>query len=79
MKSLDISNAIQNEVVTLIENTAFGGEHLNILTKKGNAVVISEEEYNSFMETLYIYSIPGLKQKILEASAEPLDECVPLI
>jgi len=78
MKNLNISNARQDEIVTLIENTAFGGEILNIFTPKGNAIVISEEEYNNFMETIYICSVPGLKQKILESSAETLSECVPL-
>ncbi|MDR0304522.1 MAG: hypothetical protein LBH98_07130 [Chitinispirillales bacterium] len=44
----------------------------------GNAVVLSEEDYNSMAETLYLSSVPGLKNKILDASIEPISECVPL-
>ncbi len=34
---------------------------INVSTKKGNAVVISEEEYNGLLETLYLLGIPGIK------------------
>ena len=52
-------------------------EHILISTKSGNAVMMSEEEYNSMIETLYISSVPGLKEKILEGGATPLSECIP--
>ena len=45
-------------------------------TKYGNAIVLSEEDYNSLMETLYIESIPGLKEEILEAANSPEGEFV---
>ena len=53
-------------------------EPVIITANNGNAVVLSEEDYNSMMETIYLSSIPGLKKKILDASKEPLSECVPL-
>ena len=40
-----------------------------------NAVLISEEELGSLRETLYLYSIPGMVESILEAEKEPLSEC----
>ncbi|CAK6518654.1 type II toxin-antitoxin system Phd/YefM family antitoxin [Rickettsia helvetica] len=46
---------------------------------KGNrsdTMVISKEEYEGLQETLYLYSIPGLVERILEASKEPLEECI---
>lgn len=48
---------------------------VNISTKNGNAIIISEEEYNSMIETLYLKSVPGLVDNIKKAAAEPLDEC----
>ena len=33
---------------------------INVNTKKGNAVIMSEEEYNGLMETLHIAAVPGL-------------------
>jgi prevent-host-death family protein len=53
-------------------------EPVIITANDGNAVVLSEEDYNSMAETLYLSSIPGLKKKILDASIEPISECVPL-
>ena len=39
-------------------------------------VLVSEEDWNSIQETLYLCSIPGMRESILEASKEPLDESV---
>jgi PHD/YefM family antitoxin component YafN of YafNO toxin-antitoxin module len=46
---------------------------INVNTKKGNAVILSEQEYNGMMETLYLCSIPGMKERLengLAASPE---------
>ena len=40
-----------------------------------NAVLVSEEDWNSIQETMYLYSIPGMVESILEARQEPLSEC----
>ena len=37
---------------------------------------ISEDDWNSIQETLYLCSIPGMRESILEASKEPLEESV---
>ena len=39
-----------------------------------NAVLVSEEDWNSIQETLYLYSVPGLVPSILEAKAESIEE-----
>ena len=59
----------------LIEQTIKYNEPVNINTKNGNAVLISESEYNSLMETLYLTSIPGIKEKLSEGAAVPVEEC----
>ena len=48
---------------------------INISTKKGNAVVMSEEDYNGLMETLYLLSIPGMKERFQEGASTPLEDC----
>lgn len=42
-----------------------------------NAVLVSEEDWNSMQETLYLYSIPGMVESIIEAGLEPLSEYTP--
>lgn len=60
----------------LLEQTVLTHEPTFITGKKGNVVMISEEDYKSMEETIYLSSIPGMKEKIIEGMNTPLDECV---
>ena len=53
------------------------GEVINVNTKNGNAVLLSEEDYRNMMETLHLSVIPGMVESIQKAAEEPLDTCVP--
>ena len=53
MTNTNITN-FRKDIYNMLENTIKYNEPINITTKNGNAVVISEEDYNSIMETLYI-------------------------
>lgn len=47
---------------------------INVNTKKGNAVIISEQDYNGMIETIYLCSIPGMKERLIEGlNAKPED------
>lgn len=72
----NITNFRKN-IFSLLEQTIRYNEPVHILTKDGNAVVLSEEDYNGLMETLYLSSIPDMKEKIIEGLRTPLDECLP--
>lgn len=65
----------RKQLFELIEQTIKYNEPVNINTKNGNAVLISESEYNSLMETLYLTSIPGMKEKHENGVNTPLKEC----
>ena len=69
MTNTNITNFRKN-IYNLLEQTIKYNEPLNISTKNGNAVVLSEEDYNNLMETLYIMSVPGLKDEIIERSKD---------
>lgn len=75
MTNINVTNFRKN-LYELLEQTIKYNEPINISTKNGNAVVMSEEDYNDLMETLYISSIPGLKEDIIEGMKEPLEDCV---
>ena len=47
---------------------------VNVATKNGNAILLSEEEYNGMLETLRLAAIPGMMDSILRAAAEPVEE-----
>ena len=65
MTNINITN-FRKDIYSLLEQTIKFNEPLNISTKNGNAVVLSEEDYNNIMETLYIMSVPKLKEQIIE-------------
>lgn len=75
MLNTNITNFRKN-IFSMLEQTIKYNEPVNISTKDGNAVIISEEDYNSLMETLYLYSIPEQREKIIEGLNIPIEECL---
>ena len=67
----------RKDLFNILTQTIRFNEPVNINTKDGNAVILSEEEYNGLMETLYLSSVPQLKNKIIEGLSTPLTDCVP--
>lgn len=67
----------QKDIYGILENTIRYNQPVNVSTKDGNAVIISEADYQSLIETLYITSIPQMKEKIADGLATPLSECIP--
>ena len=75
MTNINITN-FRKDIYSLLEQTIKFNEPLNISTKNGNAVVLSEEDYNNIMETLYIMSVPKLKEQIIEGMKADDEEFV---
>jgi PHD/YefM family antitoxin component YafN of YafNO toxin-antitoxin module len=73
MTSTTITKARSN-LFNLIGNVVNLNDVLKISTKDGNAVVMSEEDYNALMETIYLYNQPGLVESIIEAKNAPKEE-----
>lgn len=46
-----------------------------VVSKRNNAVLISEEDWNALQETPHLLSVPGLREAIHKASTTPLNEC----
>lgn len=81
MTNTNITNFRQNAFEYINQAVEFN-DIVNVSTKKGNAIIMSEEEYNSIMETLYLTSnrefVKELKDGLLEdvskmPSADTLD------
>lgn len=75
MTNVNITNFRKN-VYELLDQTIKYNEPINISTKNGNAIVLSEEDYNNLMETLYISSMPKLKEDIVKGLHENIEDCV---
>lgn len=76
MLNTNITNFRKN-IYSLLEQTVKYNEPVNVSTKDGNVVVLSESDYRDMLETLRLLSIPGMKEKLTEGMAEPLSECIP--
>nr|WP_298055994.1 type II toxin-antitoxin system Phd/YefM family antitoxin [uncultured Lachnoanaerobaculum sp.] len=76
MINTNITN-FRKDIFGMLEQTVKYNEPINVNTKDGNAVIISEEDYNELMETLYLSSIPGMKEKIVEGLKTPIEDCIP--
>ena len=75
MTSTTVTNFRKN-LYGMVQQTIDYDDPLTISTKTGNAVLISENEYQAMIETLYLTSIPGMEASLLEAKNEPLSEGV---
>ena len=60
----------------LIDSVNESHEPVVISSKRSNAVLLSEEDWKSIQETMYLCSIPGMRESIIEASKEPLESSV---
>ena len=76
MTTTTITNFRKN-IYAMVENTVRYNEHINITTKDGNVVMISEEEYLGLLETLYLTSVPDMKEKLVEGLNTSLEDTVP--
>lgn len=76
MININITNFRKN-IFGILEQTIKYNEPVNVSTKDGNAVILSEEDYNGLIETLYLSSIPNVKEQIIEGMKTPASECVP--
>lgn len=74
MLNTSITNFRKN-IFSLLEQTIKFNEPVNISTKEGNAVVMSEADYNDVMATFEIYNNPNLHEKILKGMKTSIDEC----
>ena len=74
MISINAAKARQ-DLFKLLDNTAESGEVVNIIGKRHNAYLVSEDNWRAIEETLYLVSIPGMRQSIIEGLKIPIEEC----
>ena len=74
MTVLKVSEARAN-LYQLIDETAQSHQPVTITGKRHNAVLVSEDDWRSVQETLYLVSIPGMRESIIEGMRTPVEEC----
>lgn len=74
MTSLTASDA-RERLYRLLDETAQAHEPVLITGPRSNAVLVSEEDWNAMQETVYLLSIPGMRESIRHGAEIPLEEC----
>jgi len=59
----------------LIDEAALSHEPVLISGKRSNAILLSEEDWRSIQETLYLLSIPGMRESIVKGLKTPVAKC----
>jgi antitoxin YefM len=74
MPTLSATEA-RTKLYHLIDQASETHEPVLITGKRGNAVLISEDDWRSIQETLYLLNVPGMRDSIREGLATSIEEC----
>lgn len=72
MPTTNIS-VLRKDLFNSIDNVIEYNEIITVNTKKGNAIIISEEDYNALLETLALQSDSRVIKKIKDGEKESVD------
>lgn len=65
----------RSKLYRLIDEAASSHEPIIIKGKRGNVVLISEDDWRSIQETIHLLNVPGMRESIREGLATPIEEC----
>jgi prevent-host-death family protein len=74
MKTLTATQA-RAMLYKLLDEVSSSHEPIQITGKRANAILISLEDWQSIQETLYLLSIPGMRESIKEGMETAIEEC----
>ena len=65
----------RKQLYKLLDDVADSHEPIQITGKRGSAVLMAEEDWRAVQETLYLLSVPGMRESIREGLATAIEEC----
>lgn len=74
MPTLSATEA-RSKLYRLIDQTSLSHEPIVITSKRGNAVLISEDDWRSIQETMFLLNIKGMRESIRKGLATPIEDC----
>ena len=74
MTTLTASKA-RSKLYRLIDETALSHQPVIISGKRAQAVLLSADDWNAIQETLYLLSIPGMRESIRKGLKTPVEKC----
>ncbi len=74
MSTLTATEA-RSKLYRLIDQASLSHEPIVITGKRGNAVLISEDDWRSIQETMYLLTIPNMRESIRDGLATQIEDC----
>jgi len=74
MKTITATSA-RSDLYRLIDSALISHEPIQITGKRGNAVLLAEEDWRAIQETMYLLGVPNMRESIVAGMAEPVEEC----
>ena len=65
----------RKKLYNLVDDVSQSHEPVQIAGKRNSAVLISEDDWRAIQETLYLASIPGMKESIIRGLKTPVEKC----
>lgn len=74
MTILSASEA-RKRLYNLVDEVKESHEPVQIVGKRSSAVLVSEEDWRAIEETLYLASVPGIRESIKKGLKTPVEKC----
>ncbi len=74
MRTITVSEA-RSSLPNLIDTIATTREPILITGKHNNAVLLSQEDWRTISETVYLLVVPGMRESLHVGVRTPVDEC----
>ncbi|MCB8943384.1 MAG: type II toxin-antitoxin system Phd/YefM family antitoxin [Ardenticatenaceae bacterium] len=74
MATMTVTEA-RSKLFHLVDEVTTSHKPILITSKRGNAVLLSEEDWRAIEETIYLLGIPGMRESIVEGLHTPIEEC----
>ena len=65
----------RKRLYTLVDDVAESHDPIQIVGKRNSAVLVSEEDWRAVQETLYLSSMPEMRESIRKGLKTPVEEC----
>lgn len=65
----------RKRLYSLVDDVAESHDPIQIVGKRNSAVLLSEEDWRAVQETLYLSSMPGMRESIRKGLKTPVKEC----
>jgi PHD/YefM family antitoxin component YafN of YafNO toxin-antitoxin module len=74
MTTFNVTEA-RSKLYALIDETTATHEPIVITGKRGNAILLAEDDWKAINETLHLLSVPGMRESMQQGMAANLDDC----